>query len=61
MGTGDGRVRDQVGREGIEGERSSRDSWNWETFGVCVETKYNGNFLASMRVILVSTPSNGRY
>ena len=35
------------------------DSWSWGVFGGDVKIKSSGNFLGSMKVILMRTPSNG--
>jgi hypothetical protein len=38
-----------------------RDRQNGRNVAGHVETKCSGNFLKSMKVILMRTPSNGRY
>jgi hypothetical protein len=49
-----------VGGHGIK-ESMGRDGWNWGALGGGMETYCSGKFLESMRVILVRTPSNGKY
>jgi hypothetical protein len=52
--------RDQVGVGGIEGERGrERDSGTGGHFPESVGMECSGNFLVSMRMILVRAPSNG--
>lgn len=56
IGIGEEGLRSGVGRwDG--GREFRRDRWNWGTFGMCMKTWYCGNFLESMKIILVRVES----
>lgn len=57
--SGDWSRRDQVKKDRMEKESTGRDSWNWGHLGGGVKIYCSGNFLESMKVILIRARSNG--
>lgn len=45
----------------VKGENAGRNGWKWWALGADRETWCSGNFLESMKVGLMKTPSNEIY